>query len=120
VRQRSLLRSTKIRLSSGCHYITDCEGSNLTNPHTAQHRVARMSTKVAAALSSSLGERRFAGKLSDDYPLWRLARPSSTRCMTAFAKELRGLPKAEAVFSGHSISAGAWETAPSKFCFLWH
>ena len=49
-----------------------------------------MSTKVAAALSSSLGERRFAGKLSDDYPLWRLARPFLDEVHEAFARELRG------------------------------
>jgi len=50
-----------------------------------------MSTKAAAALS--LGERRFAGKLSDDYPLWRLARPFLDEVHEAFAKELRGFTK---------------------------
>ena len=52
-----------------------------------------MSTKVAAALSSSLGERRFAGKLSDDYPLWRLARPFLDEVHEAFAEELRSFTK---------------------------
>ena len=52
-----------------------------------------MSKKVAAASSSSLGERRFAGKLSDDYPLWRLARPFLDEVHEAFAKELRGFTK---------------------------
>jgi len=48
-----------------------------------------MSTKVAAAL----GERRFAGKLSADYPLWRIARPFLDEVHEAFAKELRGFTK---------------------------
>lgn len=52
-----------------------------------------MSKKAAAASSSSLGERRFAGKLSDDYPLWRLARPFLDEVHEAFAKELRGFTK---------------------------
>ena len=52
-----------------------------------------MSKKVAAASSSSLGERRFAGKLSDDYPLWRLARPFLDEVHEAFAKELCGFTK---------------------------
>ena len=52
-----------------------------------------MGKKVAAASSSSLGERRFAGKLSDDYPLWRLARPFLDEVHEAFAKELRGFTK---------------------------
>ena len=52
-----------------------------------------MSKKAAAASSNSLGERRFAGKLSDDYPLWRLARPFLDEVHEAFAKELRGFTK---------------------------
>ena len=77
-----------------------------------------MSTKVAAALSSSLGERRFAGKLSDDYPLWRLARSFLDEVHEAFAKELRGFTKGRSRPLAGSISAWAWETAPSpKFCF---
>ena len=56
-------------------------------------RVARMSTKVAAERSDSLGERRFAGKLSDDYPLWRLARPFLDEVHEAFAQALGGFTK---------------------------
>ena len=49
-----------------------------------------MSTKVVAERSDSLGERRFAGKLSDDYPLWRLARPFLDDVHEVFAQALGG------------------------------
>ena len=74
-----------------------------------------MSTKVAAALSSSLGERRFAGKLSDDYPLWRLARPFLDEVHEAFAKELRGFTKGRSrPLRGLDIGMGMGDGAITK------
>jgi ubiquinone/menaquinone biosynthesis C-methylase UbiE len=52
-----------------------------------------MSRKAALARAGQLGERRFAGTLSDDYPLWRLARPFLDEVHDAFAKELRSFTK---------------------------
>ena len=49
-----------------------------------------MSKKVMAERSDSLGERRFAGKLSDEYPLWRLARPFLDEVHEVFGEALRG------------------------------
>ena len=74
-----------------------------------------MSTKVAAVLSSSLGERRFAGKLSDDYPLWRLARPFLDEVHEAFAKELRGFTKGRSrPLRGLDIGMGMGDGAITK------
>jgi len=76
-----------------------------------------MSTKVAAVLSSSLGERRFAGKLSDDYPLWRLARPFLDEMHGAFAKELRGFTKGRSrPLRVLDIGMGMGDGAITKFC----
>ena len=46
-------------------------------------------SEEASDQADSLGERRFAGKLSDDYPLWRLARPFLDEVHAAIAQELR-------------------------------
>ena len=52
--------------------------------------IATMSEKVIAERSDSLGERRFAGKLSDEYPLWRLARPFLDEVHEVFGEALHG------------------------------
>ena len=52
--------------------------------------IATMSKKVVAERSDRFGERRFAGKLSDDYPLWRLARPFLDDVHEVFAQALGG------------------------------
>jgi tRNA (cmo5U34)-methyltransferase len=51
-----------------------------------------MSKKAASARAGDLGEQRF-GKLSDDYSLWRLARPFLDEVHRAFAGELRRFTK---------------------------
>ena len=48
-----------------------------------------MSQETASARTGALGEQRFSGKLSDDYPLWRLARPFLDEVHAAFAGALR-------------------------------
>jgi tRNA (cmo5U34)-methyltransferase len=48
-----------------------------------------MSEEAAATGSGDLGEQRFSGKLSDDYPLWRLARPFLGEVHETFASALR-------------------------------
>lgn len=52
-----------------------------------------MSSGAASAQTGDLGERRFSGTLSDDYPLWRLARPFLDEVHAAVARELRKFTK---------------------------
>jgi len=60
----------------------------------AQKTSARRARKPkVSAPTSSAAERRFSGKLSDDYPLWRLARPFLDDVHGALAKELSRVTK---------------------------
>ncbi len=52
-----------------------------------------MSGKAAASRAGALGEQRFSGKLSDDYDLWRLARPFLGDVHEAVTSELRQFTK---------------------------
>jgi ubiquinone/menaquinone biosynthesis C-methylase UbiE len=52
-----------------------------------------MSKEAAAERHGQLGEQRFSGKLSDDYPLWRLARPFLDEVHDIVAGELRNFTR---------------------------
>ncbi len=52
-----------------------------------------MGKEAAASRAGALGEQRFSGKLSDDYDLWRLARPFLDDVHEAVTRELRQFTK---------------------------
>ena len=76
--------------------------------------IATMSKK--AKRSDSLGERRFAGKLSDDYPLWRLARPFLDDVHEVFAQALGGFTQGQNR-PLRVLDIGMGDRAITKICF---
>lgn len=66
----------------------------MANPQSRlKQKRPRESRRPASARTGILGERRFSGTLSEDYPSWRLARPFLGEVHGAFAGEIAKFAK---------------------------